>query len=154
MAKSTKSKQLKPTTEVIQEDPKKPVHNRLKPVRKVPVDAYRQNYYYANQKAILANKIQYRKDVKEGKRIPVKKGSKQVQPTIKVPVKSSDAPKKKIMTEKERHAAKLKSNNKWYENNKKTVAEKVQEKQKKANEEKLKNKLDDWEKFKQELGDW
>lgn len=150
MAKSTKNNQISEPNKA-EKEYSKPAHNRLKPVRKKPVDAARQDYYYAHQSSILANKARYRKSIKDGTHVPVKKGSttkqadveKKPDPSNNISTKKVLKPAKKKRTEEEKRQAQLAYTSKWREKNAKRLQE-----------EKLKNTLDDWEKFKEELGDW
>lgn len=142
--KPAKKKSVKPKNMAADES-KNPLpatsHNRIRPEKNPsnnPKRKVRQNYYYANQTRLLAQKKQYNLDVKNGTRIPQRR---------KTP-KESDTSKrviaKKYATEKERKAAKKAQNHAWYERNASEISQRralEKEKEIEANRKKI---LDDF----------
>lgn len=139
MAKSTKKTQQK--KDKPQKKDTSPSYNRLRTEKNPSTDpAYleRQRRYYARQSENLANKKQYRKDVKEGKRVPVKKGEAKGRRKIAE------------LSEHEAEAKRAKARNKYKKNKDSILASQAKykrEKAEKAKQQAAQNAIDNFKKL-------
>jgi hypothetical protein len=141
MAKSKKSTALKKGDEVAFIELSKPevVHNRKRPPRveiKTNSQKKAQDYYYAKQERILAQKKKHREELKSGKRVTEHK--------TKVIKNKNGKPERRKLTEEERQANIRQSKHNHYVNNKDNINEKRRQQVEKKKAEKAKKIIDEW----------